>query len=267
MADTARASAGSVTSRGLTLTSLFASRTTPAPLASMFCGQWRRIPCPDRMYRRLPSVPIHIVTRRGLPVFRPSVVSWTSRSRAAACSTSALNRLIRSLWRGERRDPPGVSDRVVHGATACREAVSLAIVAEPLPGDPVPLPISNSAATHAAHGGIPACCARGIGGDGGRREAVCDGRLRCRREQPAVGMGVRWHCVERGSTPADRSRPHVCRHHRRSRLRGRRPQLWSRLCPLFPPGWRVVDRACANAPCARWSCSGRGCGQALCDRR
>src|SRR6266851_3905061 len=181
MADTARASAGSVTSRGLTLTSLFASRTTPSPLASMFCGQWRRIPCPDRMYRRLPSVPIHIVTRRGLPVFRPSVVSWTSRSRAAACSTSALNWVIRSFWRGERRDPHGVSGRVLRRAAACRDAVSIAILAESLARDRIPLPISDYTAAEPAYGGVAARGARGIGGDSGRREAVCDGRLRCRR--------------------------------------------------------------------------------------
>src|SRR5713226_5485175 len=215
MADTARASAESVTSRGLTLTSVFASRTTPSPLASRFCGQWRRIPCPDRIYSRLPSVPIQIVTRRGLPVLRPYVVNWTSRSRAAAWSTSGLNSFIRREQSSRRlchrdeatpgdRHPDRCFARVVRTAAACRDAHFLAILTEPVARDRVPHAVSRSATAVAAHGIFAARGTRGVGRDRGRREAVCDGRLRCRRQQLAVGLGVRWCLMERRSGPADR---------------------------------------------------------------
>src|SRR5260370_22723622 len=128
------------------------------------------MPCPDRIYSRLPSVPIQILTRRGLPVLRPSVVSWTSRSRAAASSTSALNGLIRSLWRGERRDPPGASGRVLRGATACRDAVSIAILHEPLARDRIPLPIPSTPPAPTS-GGVPPRCAQGSRDDRGPRDA------------------------------------------------------------------------------------------------
>src|SRR5712692_3293469 len=211
-----RASAGSVTWRGLTLTSVLPTCNTPSPRATRFWGQFRRRPCPERTYKCLPSVVIQMVTWCGFPDLRPKAVSLTSRSRFDASSRSApkLSTPTTIGSHGLGLQPPPASrhfhrptDGLVHGgATACRgHAVPLAF-AQSKPRGPVTVAFSVSPSpARPARGSV---VARGAGGGRRRycrRQALRDRRLRRRRQQPADRVGVRRQQLGRGPSPSPRA--------------------------------------------------------------